>query len=139
MSMVILRMKEQPRTMHRTRLRGGRMAVTGRNIREFNQASRVYVWPEGESIMENLLNRRNRPYKEYRKLLADQAFMQNARWSQHAGCRMCPCSPGFILGTTFHNSDGKPVDFHVYVCEEEDLAALQKAAEPATYLDLVAA
>jgi len=67
----------------------------------------VYFWPEGESVLENLANRRNRPYTEYRKLLPE-VFKElrsrginlpdnpKANWSQKAGCS-CGCSPGFIL------------------------------------------
>ena len=145
MSMIVLKIEASPRSMHRTRGRNGRQYVSGRNVREFYQASRVYVWPRGESILENLCNRRSRPYTEYRKLLAGKSFMEKARWSQKAGCS-CGCSPGFILDRTLHKDD-KPVDFHVEVADEKDVynavgsiaqmtAALE---EPANYLDLVAA
>jgi len=65
--------------------------------------SRVYVWPEGESLIENLMNRRQRPYNVYKKEVLPKLFEQlglpstvRARWSRYAGCT-CPCSPGFIL------------------------------------------
>lgn len=68
--------------------------------------SRIYFWPE-ESAVENLENRRTRPYIEYKKLIpyvlemaqiGHFRFFHNvtARWSQKAGCA-CGCSPGFIL------------------------------------------
>ena len=77
--------------------------------------SRVYFWPEGESVMDNFRNRRARPHTEYRKLIVE-AFAQagidatalSARWSQKAGCT-CPCSPGFVM------SQGLGVDLHVAV------------------------
>ena len=75
-----------------------------RYTRAARAATRVYVWPEGESIMENLENRRQRPYTTYRKEVLPYVLDQlglprdtKVRWSQHAGCSMCPCSPGFII------------------------------------------
>lgn len=66
--------------------------------------SRVYIHPVGENVWNQLFNRHARPYTVWRKhvmprvlkklgLPADTKF----RWSKHAGCSMCPCSPGFIL------------------------------------------
>jgi hypothetical protein len=67
---------------------------------------RMYFFPVGESTMEHLFNRHNRPVKEFRKLITlalveaghelSGAKEVKARWSQYAGCS-CPCSPGFIL------------------------------------------
>ena len=81
----------------------------GRNswmeVRSFQKA-RVYVWVNDESIAENLMNRRNRPVTEYRKIakevLQEMEIGGKINWSQKAGCS-CPCSPGFIL----HESDSK--------------------------------
>jgi hypothetical protein len=122
MSMKVLKVEAHARRMR---------SASGRDVRAFYASSRVYVWPKGETILENLMNRRTRPYTEYRKLLADQPFMKGARWSRTAGCG-CGCSPGFILPTTEYNVEGKPVDYHIDVGAEA-------ADEPATYLDLVAA
>ena len=70
---------------------------------------RVYFHVEGESVLGNLINRTSRPYAEYRRYLpevlqlastmAAKASLLDAKanWSKHAGCTMCPCSPGFIL------------------------------------------
>ena len=74
--------------------------------------SMIYVWPEGESIYENLQNRRQRPYTVYKKEVLPQVFRAmglpsytKARWSQKAGCP-CGCSPAFIIdsvnGTDVH-------------------------------------
>lgn len=71
--------------------------------REWNKKPRVYVYPQGEGVWENLQNRRNRPITEFRKV-AYQALAQlgytksdvKLRWSQFAGCT-CPCSPGFVM------------------------------------------
>lgn len=70
--------------------------------RGYNKEARVYVHIEGESILENLQNRRSRPSTHYRKnilpgVLAAQGITpERVQWSQRAGCS-CPCSPGFIL------------------------------------------
>lgn len=68
-----------------------------------NRYPRLYVFPENESVLENLLGgRHNRPVALYRKALP-AIFKElglpedtKASWSQYAGCS-CPCSPGFIL------------------------------------------
>ena len=73
---------------------------------------KIYVWVDGETLGENLINRRDRPYdfykkevlpllmkhleKEYPGSLNDEVKNQKWSWSQHCGCSMCPCSPGFI-------------------------------------------
>lgn len=73
----------------------------------------VYFWPKGETLMENLDNRRRRPFNEYRKLKDEVVSAVTAtggleawqltglrdskwRWSQRAGCS-CGCSPGFVI------------------------------------------
>ena len=66
--------------------------------------TRIYFWPRGESIPENLENRRTRPYNEYRRLLpnvlqavgVEDGKNLDIRWSQKAGCG-CGCSPGFVV------------------------------------------
>lgn len=72
--------------------------------------SRIYFLINGESLVENLLNRRSRPTKLYRRLLnkvytqlREQGEIlpqdqnpQDVKWSQTAGCS-CGCSPGFIM------------------------------------------
>lgn len=68
-----------------------------------NKKARVYIFPKGENIYENLMNRRQRPQTQYRKevipsVLDEMGLPENTkvRWSQYAGCS-CPCSPGFII------------------------------------------
>lgn len=61
----------------------------------------VYVSVDGESVIENLVNRRSRPYKALRPIVLEELKkhgipFKNIRWSQRAGCS-CPCSPGFII------------------------------------------
>ena len=90
--------------------------------------TRLYFFPQGESVMDNLRNRRTRPHNVYRTFIpaaldllraksnteADykmvEAWMKPEKisWSQRAGCS-CPCSPGFIvIGPGFK-------DFDIYV------------------------
>jgi len=71
--------------------------------KEMRQAARVYIFPKGETIWQNLENRRQRPHTTFRKevmpaVLAEMGLPANTkiRWSQYAGCS-CPCSPGFII------------------------------------------
>jgi len=66
----------------------------------------LYIFPTGESIVENLMNRRERPYTEWKKLVPEilkKAGFSDKEikgikpsWSQKCGCG-CGCSPGFKL------------------------------------------
>ena len=73
--------------------------------------ARLYIFESGETVLENLQNRHDRPRTEYRKLLPEiflklnnpprkdfsfEDFTKNVTWSQTAGCA-CGCSPGFIF------------------------------------------
>jgi hypothetical protein len=76
----------------------------GRGHRERDERenkTRLYVFPEEWSVLENLIDRESRPTAIYR--LALPAVFEKlgiapvkARWSQYAGCS-CPCSPGFVI------------------------------------------
>lgn len=74
------------------------------------QLSRVYVYPRGESVVEHLFARHERPYNVYRKQVLPQVWEQlgvknaQVRWSQYAGCS-CPCSPGFIVTSGYSGPD----------------------------------
>jgi len=62
--------------------------------------TRVYVWPS-ESMMDNLMERRDRPYKDWKPFVLKALEMFGVRadsvgWSQKAGCN-CGCSPGFVV------------------------------------------
>ena len=68
------------------------------------QLVRLFIWPKGESHLEQFVYRTNRPWRLYRKALPTifkhfgLSENSHARWSWSAGCSMgCPCSPGFIL------------------------------------------
>ena len=71
--------------------------------KEWVKQTRIYVWPQGESIMDNLMNRKQRPYTAYKKEVIPAVLKAmglpadtKVRWSQYAGCS-CPCSPGFVV------------------------------------------
>jgi hypothetical protein len=69
---------------------------------ETNVKTRLYLWPEGEEVIENfLVGRHTRPVALYRLALPAifkelQIGPYKAIWSQKAGCS-CGCSPAFIL------------------------------------------
>lgn len=80
---------------------------------------RLYISPENESVLENLIGgRHNRPADLYHKalpaILKELGLPEDteAVWSQYAGCS-CPCSPGFILKDPRLQGDGR--DFWVTV------------------------
>jgi hypothetical protein len=77
--------------------------------RDYNKAPRMYVSVADETVMDNLANRKRRPYNIYKTLIhsSDIASVLNLnelRWSQKAGCS-CPCSPGFVLGRQLLKSE----------------------------------
>ena len=80
------------------------MKATKIDVREkWNGKSRVYIFPKGENLVENLINRRTRPYTEYRKQVMPDVLEAmglprdtKVKWSRYAGCS-CPCSPRFIV------------------------------------------
>ena len=86
------------------------------NATDFYHRPRIYVSPEGETVMENFTEgRHTRPYTLYRQEVLPALFRLlgisdvKVGWSQKAGCS-CPCSPGFIV------KDGSlPFDIHVTV------------------------
>ena len=85
----------------------------GEPFRDFNKA---YIWISSESVLDNLVNRRSRPHKFYQENILPQILEEvnkqypeygistNAKdwgWRQKCGCKMCPCSPGFIQKTGY--------------------------------------
>jgi hypothetical protein len=73
---------------------------------------RVHVFPQGESVLEHLVDRHSRPYALYRREVLPQVWEQlgidpatvKVRWDQYAGCT-CPCSPGFIVERGYRGRD----------------------------------
>lgn len=104
--------------------------------------SRLFVWPVGESLLESLRERHDRPVEEYRKLfrevlgsgagrlllgLPDRQFKLS--WSQRAGCQ-CGCSPGFVLDACLG------YDLHVDVGYPEEKTKSEIAKEVAKELGI---
>ena len=70
-------------------------------ISDYCKAPRMYVSVADETMLDNLANRKRRPYNVYKTLihstnLASVIDLSKLSWSQYAGCS-CPCSPGFVL------------------------------------------
>ena len=79
----------------------------------------IYLWPKGENAIDNLVNRRTRPYNDYKKDVIPEILTAmelpsdtKVRWSQKAGCS-CGCSPGFVL------DDVHGVSVHVDITLED--------------------
>lgn len=91
-----------------------KLSVTSINIiteeKKVDKKSQLHVFINNESIGDNLLNRFDRPQKEYRKQVIPQVMEQLKEkypneyklmkddkwtWNQKAGCG-CGCSPGFV-------------------------------------------
>lgn len=90
------------------------------NAKAFYHRARIYIRPDGETVMENFLEgRHTRPYKLYKAEVLPQLFRKlglaatKVNWSQKAGCNMCPCSPGFIV-----NEGEVPFDIHVTITDK---------------------
>jgi len=72
------------------------------SARDMTRKSRLSVYVENESVMENVVNRRNRPVDEWRKILRERVLPRfglpttGLRWTPTAYCS-CPCSPAFTL------------------------------------------
>lgn len=90
--------------------------VTKRPMSLSQTHPRIYFWPKNESVLENLQNRRSRPYSHYRRLFPKLVKMLRlkgelkANWSQYAGCT-CGCSPAFIVSSI--GNPGIHYDLHV--------------------------
>lgn len=79
---------------------------------------RIYVDPQGESVMENFMGGRfTRPHQALKgmvEVIAKATFGESAtvKWSQKAGCS-CPCSPGFVVRGVPAVRWGTVTDLHV--------------------------
>lgn len=74
-----------------------------RATKEKHRSAQIHIFLSGEKLIDNLMNRRQRPYTMYRKELIPQILKEmklpaNTKvfWRQNAGCS-CGCSPGFIV------------------------------------------
>jgi hypothetical protein len=99
--------------------------------REYSAAPRMYVSIEDETVLENLMNRKRRPYSVYKTMMRGSLLGQifdlgKLQWSQYAGCS-CPCSPGFILPMQTLNMGGRTFShFDVWVTFEHTPAVDEK-------------
>lgn len=119
--------------------------------REYTAKPRVYIFPKGEKIIENLfVGRHNRPTDVYKRevvpaikqAIVDREMATKAeddtkvltvdmvemRWSQKAGCS-CGCSPGYIVTLRGAFIDVR-FDVFVAVEAEDDAAAVTPGAKP---------
>ncbi len=93
--------------------------TSAHRIRRLDSRSktRIFVWPQGENIMDNLENRRQRPAKLWKPFAVAAAAaagikFESIGWSQKAGCS-CGCSPGFVV-----KGQHRPgFDIHVDIAE----------------------
>ncbi len=91
----------------------------GGTWREMNGKSHLSVHMLGESIWDNLMNRRNRPTKIWKmvgetamaSLGLDEELFAKMYWNQRAGCS-CGCSPAFVMPNL--------LGFHFYIEVEAD-------------------
>lgn len=81
--------------------------------------SRIYVWPKGETVLDNMINRRSRPIAAFRSMayramsgMGVDVTKLEVKWSLRAGCA-CGCSPGFVVDGFDPKLDGR--DLHVDV------------------------
>lgn len=83
------------------------LKVDTQSIKDFKRrTAHCYIFPVGEGIIGNLMNRRSRPHLEWKKLMpeilekaglsAEEIKSIKPSWSQKCGCS-CGCSPGFKL------------------------------------------
>jgi len=89
----------------------------------YDGKSRVYIFPEGESLLENFfVGRHTRPYEVWKKEVIPQLWSDlgvpegtKVAWRQRCGCT-CRCSPGFIVqGRMLRNASGDPADLYINV------------------------
>ena len=84
-----------------------------------NGKAMVFVWPKGETVLDNLQNRRSRPSSEWKKIIHDTVAIKlesdpnkmKLLWDQKLGCD-CGCSPGFAV---YGFTDKKSNDYRMTV------------------------
>lgn len=82
----------------------------------------IYVHPVGETLIDNLINRRNRPIKLWREMAIRALNFSNIEfsklsWRQNAGCS-CGCSPGFIAEDVKRDGQYEALEIWVDVAEK---------------------
>ena len=89
----------------------------------FKGETHVYVHIKDESLLDDLNNRRQRPYTTWKKevlplaakLIFDEMGLimsSKISWSQKLGCS-CPCSPGFR--TSLYDEEGNVKPYTVWI------------------------
>ena len=89
----------------------------------YNQETHIHVGITNENVLENLINRRQRPYTTWKKellpLVAKLIFEETGlimgssiSWNQRLGCS-CPCSPGFK--TSLYDEEGRTSAYTVWI------------------------
>jgi hypothetical protein len=88
---------------------------------EYQETTRVYVSPKNQTLGEQMATRRASPSATFKRLvqqeLANAGYTGKVRYSRYAGCKMCPCSPGFVLETNLDQDF--PVDVWLTVSVDE--------------------
>lgn len=86
-------------------------AKFNRDMNEYNEKPRIYIHIKDENILQNFMRRdkgvRLTP-NAYRQAGIIAMVLEKlglpadtkVRWSSRAGCKSCPCSPGFIVQVT---------------------------------------
>lgn len=104
-------------TVHEITVDNEKLEVTfDRRISESRRKKSIsYIFLPRENVLENLMNRRNRPTTLYKKILLQLVEKTNIKidkpkWEQKAGCG-CGCSPGFL----FNVDNGKTYSEEWYV------------------------
>lgn len=99
-----------------------RISITERrweSARDYNKKPRLFPWIKDFSVQGDILEgeRYNKPHKHLKKLLkialkaagvpSEEVDNLSFTWNIHAGCSMCPCSPGFIIknATSLNHKD----------------------------------
>lgn len=102
---------------------------------EWNKSPRMYISIKDESILDNLANRKRRPYNVYKTMIHDSLLSQifdlgKLQWSQYAGCS-CPCSPGFVLPHQTINMGGHTFTrFDVWIEFGKSVPAVDETKAP---------
>ena len=88
-----------------------------------NRQTNVHVHVKNEDVIEDMKNRRTRPYTEWKKnllplaakLIFDETGLimgSKISWNQRLGCS-CPCSPGFK--TSLYDEEGNQHAWTVWI------------------------
>ena len=102
---------------------------------------KVFVFPKGETVLDNLRRRTDRPQKLWNSVVlpkvAEKLGLHSVDtklyWNQHAGCS-CPCSPGFDVYIRDKSVDGKWISYELPYDEKRAWEA--NGVSHAIYIDI---